>query len=298
MTEGTEASAGAATILTLNENYRSLFLEMVYTPDDGPESVMATGTGFFYRIAGRTFLVTARHNLSGRHWETNALSQSYPVEPTHLRIHYRSKPPAGSPGYRVGDDIQFGYLTCELLDKNAPTPTPLWLEHPHFRRRVDVAAFPLRIPGDILAMPYEPPASDDRAAFKLWPAQDVSIVGYPQRLRAGFGLPIWTRGAVATEPEIPYEHNGETYPLFLVDARTRKSQSGAPVLSVLPAHTTIRRASDQQVVHLDRPLTYLVGIYTGRITSSEGPESTDLGFVWRDDVIDVVCREGVPATFD
>jgi hypothetical protein len=50
-----------------NESFRSVFLEMIYR-GDGPEppaTVIARGTGFFYRVDGTDFLVTARHNFTG-----------------------------------------------------------------------------------------------------------------------------------------------------------------------------------------------------------------------------------------
>jgi hypothetical protein len=57
--------------------------------------VRGTGTGFLYRDQGKTFIVTARHNLTGRNWEANEfINQDYPVEPTHIRFTFRGRHPA------------------------------------------------------------------------------------------------------------------------------------------------------------------------------------------------------------
>jgi hypothetical protein len=59
------------------ESLRPVYIEMMYSPD-GPNAtevsdifLLAKGTGFFYNVDGQYHLVTARHNFSGKHWETN-----------------------------------------------------------------------------------------------------------------------------------------------------------------------------------------------------------------------------------
>ncbi len=57
------------------------------------------------------------------------------------------------------------------------------------------------------------------------PASTVTIIGFPFALTVE-GFPVWTRGAVASEPALNYDG----LPCFLIDSRTRSGQSGSPVL--------------------------------------------------------------------
>jgi hypothetical protein len=65
-------------------------IEMVWSPL-GAEATnakdcrgLADGSAFVYQMDGQLFLVTARHNLTGKHWQTNEYIGSRPVSPTHL----------------------------------------------------------------------------------------------------------------------------------------------------------------------------------------------------------------------
>lgn len=83
---------------------------------------------------------------------------------------------------------------------------------------------------------------------------------------------------------------GKSYPLWLVDARTRKGQSGAPVIRNRPPGTIVSR-NDGQPGRTVVPDSDLLGVYSGR-TSDE----SDLGFVWSMDEVDQICRNGTQGT--
>jgi hypothetical protein len=82
-----------------------VYIEMMYSPD-GPNAtgesrvfMLSKGSGFFYRVDGQLFLVTARHNFSGKHWENDEfLRRWYPVAPTHVAIGLRSASPKAVEG--------------------------------------------------------------------------------------------------------------------------------------------------------------------------------------------------------
>lgn len=101
----------------------------------------------------------------------------------------------------------------------------------------------------------------------------VFIVGYPYRLTTGPSLPLWIRGTVASNPLFGYDAGGKSYPLWLIDARTRRGQSGAPVMRYRPPGTLLFR-NDGQPGRSNFPDSDLLGVYSGR-TSDE----SDLGFV-------------------
>lgn len=250
------------------ESLRPVYIEMMYCPegrDATPESeviMMAKGTGFFYRVDDRLFLVTARHNFSGKHWENGKfLNKNYSAAPTHVAVGFRSQSPTkfNSTGWTV--PVQ-QYL-LNLIDV---AWQPVWLEHPRFSTSIDIAALEFTQPqeqGDVILDAWDeaPAASDPRS--KLWVSQDISVVGFPYGLRGSFDLPIWIGGTIASEPALLHEYRGKQYPLFLVSAATRSGQSGSPVLTVRqPGCATIEDGAVRAGIG---PRWDLVGVYTGRV---------------------------------
>jgi hypothetical protein len=174
----------------------------------------------------------------------------------------------------------------DLLSGTEPDAPPQWLEHPRLGRRMDVVALPLRVPSedDALYLPWTPKPSSE-----LWVTEDVSIVGYPYGLNSN-NLPIWVRGTVASEPALLYVIDDQPLPLFLVDARTRKGQSGAPVIAFRRPRTVLGTSAGQIQITKGTQ-SKLLGVYSGRVNSE-----SDLGFVWRIGQVDAICRDGVRGT--
>ncbi len=279
--------------------FRTLYLEMVFSPNgaettatDTPINLLATGTGFFYRANVQDFILTARHNLTGRHWETNEfLSQNYSVAPTHLRVTLREAPPpqgySTTPG-SAAIQIRLKQYLVPLIDAEWK---PVWREHPDYGADMDVAAVPFKNPepDKIQALPWEP-QPEDGAASKLWVTQDLSIAGYPFRLTSGPGLPLWIRGTVASEPAFYYAHREKNLPLFLIDARTRSGQSGSPVILFRLPNSPIP-SDDGTFRYSLGTYTRLLGVYTGRIS-----KDSDLGFVWHISEAAKTCQMDKPDT--
>ncbi|MGV7254593.1 trypsin-like peptidase domain-containing protein [Mycobacterium kansasii] len=287
------------TLTIPHASFATLFLEMVYCPhgaaatkDDEPWTVVATGTGFFYRNEkGQDFILTARHNLTGKHWETGEfLSRS--VSPTHVRFLLRSGKLVNG-GIPIPFEMKSpGVATTQMLFKQYQLPlvdddeNPTWLDHPDYGSRMDVAAIPFENPTpkdiDIIALEAGNEPADTDANIPV--TQEISIPGYPFGLHSGPALPLWIRGFVASEPRFFHEHNGDTIPAFLVDARTRKGSSGSPAV--------LLRLPGSLILNAGGPLQYslgaksrLLGVYTGRIS-----DESDLGFVWHIREVATMCR--------
>jgi hypothetical protein len=306
--------AGGPTKLMLNrESVAAVQLQLLWSPsgpgdldaDDAAQCrVLAHGSGFLYRIDRQDFLVTARHNLTGRHWQTNACLGYPPVEPTHLRMAFLPQtPPEGWPisvEHRGEADvrpvaslqIRLPIYTLALLGEDWK---PLWLQHPHYGYRMDVAAMSVKMLVDeIFAVPWEPPQRDPTLWTDIGAGDDVLVVGYPYGLSNGPLLPLWIRGTIATEPTLGFRINGEDLPMVLIDARTRKGQSGSAVMRRCPRGTPVFSTGDIDAAvlgHTLGPRSELVGVYSGR-TSDE----SDLGYVWLVDEVDMICRSGVAGT--
>jgi hypothetical protein len=289
------------------ESFRSVLIEMVFSPE-GPYTgsaagqscnTMAHGSAFIYRLDGDDRLVTARHNVTGRHWQTNDFLGGYTTEPTHLKVMFFADPPEKWSVSRSEHNPRVGQTQILLRQYLVPLIgedwKPIWTQHPELGGDMDVAVVPFNPPTDALTMSWE--RAGDRTGPEdapwppqLFPGEDVFIVGYPYRLTTGPSLPLWIRGTVASNPLFGYDAGGKSYPLWLIDARTRRGQSGAPVMRYRPPGTLLFR-NDGQPGRSNFPDSDLLGVYSGR-TSDE----SDLGFVWSMDEVDVICRNGLKGT--
>ncbi|WNG83790.1 hypothetical protein C6A86_009110 [Mycobacterium sp. ITM-2016-00316] len=284
-------------------------MEMVYCPD-GPDvdaeqakelRSLAYGSAFIFELEGQQFLVTARHNVTGRHWQTGEFLGGYSMAPTHIVLHLLAKPPAG--GWQIGPSevgphvgstqIKLKAFLVPLLGDDWK---PRWMEHPTFGADMDVVVLPVKFTDDdTLVIPWTTPLVEAREPHEApWPnlaaGQEVFVVGYPDALITGPMFPLWTRGSIASEPYFGYTVADKRLPLMLIDARTRQGQSGSAVMRHRPEGTVVTR-SDGALGVTTGPVSQLIGVYSGR-TSDE----SDLGFVWRMDEVEVVCRNGVQGT--
>lgn len=239
-------------------------LKIVMTWCDNP---IASGTGFVVRHNGDAYLVTNRHNLDGLDAAGRPRS-SRGVTPDSVTIIHN--------GTNLGTWVR----TSEpILDGNGQ---PLWLQHPIFGSIVDVVALKLGTLDGVTVYPFninEP--SDPRQRLRLVISQDVSIVGFPFGMTGGLSLALWIRGTIASEPEVDFQG----LPLFLVDSRTRRGQSGSPVIffsanGMVPIQGGLAMGT--------RPREVLLGVYSGRVN-----EESDLGLVWKSRVISEILEGGV-----
>jgi hypothetical protein len=99
-------------------------------------------------------------------------------------------------------------------------------------------------------------------------------------------MPLWTRGTIASEPAMYYPHRGQDLPLLIVDARTREGQSGSPAILYRQPLTPIY-TNNGDIRLTQAGVSRVLGVYSGRTS----PDS-DLGFAWRIEQVDIICREG------
>lgn len=278
---------------------------MVYSPD-GPsataESVhhgMAWGSAFMYEIDGVNHLITARHNLTGRHWRTGGYLGKIPTEPTHLKVALLPKDLASGFPIRQSDGIpRVGELQIPMPVYLVPLIgenwKPLWKQHPDYGAEMDVAVVQFNRDHRALISSWQKRATDNSTPGIKWPTlapgQDVFIVGYPDGLVTGPMLPLWMRGTMASEPAMGLELDGKFLPAMLIDARTRRGSSGSAVMRHRAEDTLVRRTDGTYGLTFGAN-SELVGVYSGRTH-----KDSDLGFVWRIDEVDVICEEGVPGT--
>jgi hypothetical protein len=230
---------------------------------------ISSATGFVDVSPQGPVLVTNRHVFTGRHQHTGEPLDRMARLPDQVRMWFRER-----------SELRLVGHTQPLFDEGLAA---FWLEHPSLVDRADVACLPLV--GNFgpegltfSARPaYIPPLPKDDPPL-LPPTTSVAIVGFPFAKHTA-GFPVWTTGTIASEEAFPYDG----LPVLLVDSRTRPGQSGSPVLF----HSQVV-FSAQGMATYPGPVTYFLGVYSGRIAAD-----SDIGMVWRTDVVDELLRGGV-----
>jgi hypothetical protein len=164
---------------------------------------------------------------------------------------------------------------------------PLWREHPGYGRLVDVVALPLAFDAqdedvDLVFYPLE----TDYARLDL--TGELYVIGYPLNVDPAMagGLGIWMRGSIAWPPQLDWRG----LPCMLLDCRTRKGQSGSPVIFWADAtRTFVGPHQKVQKGPPSAPTWNLVGVYSGRIH-----DDSDIGIVWKRRALEEIIVAGQP----
>lgn len=240
----------------------SLFIQMSVRGEP-----LATGTAFAVERKGTRFLITNRHNLSGRRYDDNKPIHRTAATPDTVTIFHNR---AGSLGRWI-------LIPEPVVDDDGE---PLWLEHPDLGRRVDVVALPLSNLNEVDIYSHDPWATEPGIAAGV--TEGVNIVGFPFGITGGGFLGVWSRGFIATEPGLDFQD----LPLFLVDSRTRPGQSGSPVVFYREGGAV--SMADGSTAFFSGPVERLLGVYSGRIN-----HESDLGFVWKAEAVRRIVEAGV-----
>ncbi len=230
------------------KSIQSLFIEMRFQGQS-----LAKGTAFIVNSRIGPLLITNRHNVTGRHQDTNQPLSPHGGVPNEIVVTHNH----ASPGHWI--------KTVEpLLDGEKPR----WIEHPTFGPKADFVALPLTRLEDARLYPYD--YSSTESDIKIGPTEIVSVIGFPFGMSGGGSLAIWATGFIASEPEIDIDG----LPIILIDCRTRKGQSGSPVVAYRSGGAVAGPGGGVKLFH--RPVSRFIGIYSGRIN-----KDSDLGRVWK-----------------
>jgi hypothetical protein len=224
---------------------------------------LATGSGVIATyIDGRHYLITARHNLSGRRPGSDIAISSNGGIPNQLRV----------------EGCNVGFATNLYSGDNNPnTDIPLYATHSR-GSVIDVTVF--RVPAETQVYHRLDTSfliARTNSELPLYVGQQCYVLGFPEGLThrpfegADATFPIWKTGNIASEPL--FDFDGQ--PKLLIDATTRSGMSGA------------------MVVVSERNRNRLVGIYSGRYKQAESGDNPDrnryftaeLGWVFRSEIV-------------
>lgn len=242
----------------MRPSVQSLLIEMRY---DG--TLLSTGTGFIISTSNRAYLITNRHNVTGRRQDNSEPISKTGGIPNEIIIWHNMK----------GKLFHWIPTLEKLIDASGQR----WIEHPTLGAKADFVALPLSNIDDAELYPYD--LSGPTFDIQIGPAEPISVIGFPFGLKGGGVFGIWSTGFVASEPDVDFDE----FPVMLIDCRTRQGQSGSPVIAYKgPGSTTFTKEGSGLI---RGPIWSFIGIYSGRINSE-----SDLGMVWKARAIDELIK--------
>lgn len=238
-----------------------LYIELLFN-----EMVLASGTGFTILIDSGIYLVTNRHNVTGKdNFTGKCISRQLSV-PNKIRIHHHKYQKIGEKTVSVE----------HLYDDEG---NPLWYEHPILKEMVDVVA--VKINMELLSDVHIFPLNENESVrFRYGVTETVSVVGFPYGLRAE-SFPIWVTGSLATDPLI----NFDDLPVMLVNCTSRSGMSGSPV--IIHKSSGLAEIDGFGTKSIHEPTWEFIGVYSGRVATPEMPscESSELGRIWKAEIV-------------
>ena len=251
----------------------SLYIEMFYN-----DQKLSSGTGFLMESSAKIpYLITNRHNFTGRNNETNECMSRTQAVPNRVEItHVRFSELINHWGYAVetGESFHFTEEMLAALKERIivsqplydEIEEPLWFEHPTLKESADFLALKLTDLHDVHAISFTKQFS---VPLIIGVTETVSVIGYPFG-KSNNNFPVWANGTIASDPLLDYND----LPIMLIDCRSRGGQSGSPVFR----HVTSGMASleNDNIQSVFSPLSRFLGIYSGRIH-----KDSDIGLVWK-----------------
>jgi hypothetical protein len=291
--------------VTLDISYSVVRLTMRFNA-----TLLAYGSGFLYTRHGNSYIITAWHNLSGRHsWTLTGMhtqgglpNNLIAVMPCLVINNQTGGLYTRSPvRFNFDDGVNTTYLVHATgwprvdvavipFDPGSDLPHEIYLSDGTTRR----FARPLRFKqddgtfGDIVSLSSDPISLElpDGWQFRHTVGDDLFLLGFPFGIVDYQVIPIWKRGPIATEPS--HDWNGQK--TFLVDAASRKGMSGGPALYY--SKTGVVPVEPGSYLSVGRPLHIHQGVYVGRMGDSEF--EAQVGVVWKKSVIDEIIDRGLP----
>lgn len=215
------------------------------------ERRLARGTCLTVSHGGRWFVVTNRHNVTGRNQFTDQPMRRDGAVPDQIIVCL----PTRDLGNRW-----WGHL----MNLYGEDERPRWSEHPGLGAAVDVVAMPFDRPSEARCFGI---TLDDHYDFAVEVGEPLHVVGYRDGEPLFSAFPQWIETHLRTDPF--GEWNG--LPAFLVEGSLAPGSSGSPVFAYRTGTADLLRSDGGPVG--SKWATRFMGVYSGRT-----PEG--LGLVW------------------
>ena len=256
---------------------------------------ISLGTAFFYECEGETFIITNWHNVTGKHPLTGM-----PLHPERSPLYIRVKWPVVTDNATHAEGatvMHFQAQKVEIEDENAP----LWFEHPQLGSVCDVVAISVQKPTNWPSSVHMAANKIDETPIPVEPGVKLIVIGFPQGLSTGPGLPVIKTGFLSSMPgydvrlggefsEIGGMKGGIQVPATLLDVHTIPGMSGSPVFAEYtgcwnPDDLRNNNLTDSSMFGTSRRF---LGCYSSRVATLE--ERSGLGLCHQENAIEEICR--------
>ena len=265
---------------------------------------LSIGSGVIYKHGSDYFIITAWHNLAGRHSETLKPLSTQLAIPDNVVVNLA----VSTPTFGM---VTRNSITIPLLDEDKS----LFYIHPKNYPRVDVAVLPFDPTATFLSEIYLSTGEHRDISFspimnvygggtsEICPIQnylipnsevidkwldnvdvteELFIAGYPHNVQDFYVQPVWKRATIASSVQQGWNKE----PKFLIDSASKSGMSGSPVLYYNPNGRVNIRGSTYQ---FSQEAVILAGIYVGRV-GIQGEVDPQIGTVWKKLVIDEIIE--------
>ncbi|MFM5568697.1 hypothetical protein ACET8I_19400 [Aeromonas veronii] len=262
------------------------------------KTVLSIGSGVIYQDGSDYYIVTAWHNITGRHSETLKPISKQLAIPDDVVVNL-------AVSFSKSGMVTRHAITIPLYDDDKA----LFYIHPENWPRVDVAVIPFNpsdqfeseiyLSGEYKTVLFSPVMTlvggevtgvcpiqnylvpSDNIISKWFDTVEVTeelfIPGYPQNVRDFYSQPVWKRATIASSVRGGWNRE----PKFLIDSASTSGMSGAPVLYYSPKGQVQILGSTYQ---FSQDVAILAGIYVGRVGVNE-KQDPQIGTVWKTSVI-------------
>ena len=250
------------------------------------------GTAFFYQVEDDTLIITNWHNVTGKHPLTGK-----PLHPERSPLYIRAKWPVvhqREDGQKVA---RLEPQTMEIEDAQGP----LWFEHPSLGSLCDTVAIPLERPTDWPPSFHVAANKIDDTAIPIEAGLKVIVIGFPQGMSTGPGLPLMKTGFLSSVPGYEVQLGGEfsdiggmkggiSLPAMFLDVHTIPGMSGSPVFGEYtglwnPDNLAASGIAPSSIIGTSRKF---LGCHSSRLWELE--DRSGLGICFLDSAIKEICQ--------
>ena len=263
-------------------------------------NVLAIGTGSIYKKEDKFYIITAWHNVTGRHPETFKPLNKDCAVPDKIVVNFCLLMGGGWTRMAISLSLHDDERSCFYIHpKNWPRvdvvaiPFDPYAAHPIAGTLSDGSDIKISVPlfmnsGEGMHTSISPIQDHilkrDRMVDDWFEGVDVTeelfIPGFPQNVHDMHMQPVWKRGTIASSVQMGWNREKK----FLIDSASKSGMSGAPVLYYNPRG---RISMHGTTVQLGGEVSILAGIYVGRVGVTE-EQDPQVGIVWHSDVIDEI----------
>ena len=260
---------------------------------------ISLGTAFLYEHEDETFIITNWHNVTGKHSLTGQ-----PLHSECSPLHILAKWPVVDDSAVHPKGTKVAHFAAQRLEIENDDG-PLWFEHPEYGSVCDAVAIPFQRPAEWPAVAHKPANKIDETRIPIDPGLKVVVIGFPQGMSTGPGLPVIKTGFLSSMPgyevrlggsfsNVGGMKDGVSVPVILLDVHTIPGMSGSPVFG---EYTGFWNPHDLGNNQIDASSTFgtsrkFLGCYSSRVTQLE--ERSGLGLCHAATAIEEICRAKHP----